>query len=82
MQIQKVKITCDCVIRAICTAMNESYNKILDEMFEYSKKQGLMMDDKKLYTKYLKDKGWVKIKQPRKWDNKKYTGKELCKEFQ
>lgn len=77
----KNNVTCDCVIRAICTAMNKPYDDVLTELFEYSKRQSLMMDDKKLYANYLKDKGWVKLKQLRKWDNKKYTGKELCDEL-
>ena len=29
----KGKITCDCVLRAVCTALNEPYNDVMKEMF-------------------------------------------------
>ena len=76
----KNKITADCVIRAICTALNEPYETVYKELFEFSLKCGYMLTDKNCYDKYLKSKGWVKHNQPRKEDNSKYTGKEFCKE--
>ena len=75
----KGKITCDCVTRAICTALDEPYNDVLKEMFEMQFETGYEYTDKKCTEKYLKSKGWVKMKQPRKSDNTKYTGKEFCK---
>lgn len=74
----KNRITGDCVIRALCTGMNESYEKVYKELFEFSLKNGYMLNDKKCYEKYLASKGWLKIPQPRKCDNTKYTGKEFC----
>ena len=74
----KNRITGDCVIRALCTALEEPYEVIYKELFEFSLKCGYMLNDKKCYDKYLKAKGWVKYKQPRKEDNTKYTGKEFC----
>jgi len=74
----KGKLTCDCVVRAICTALNEPYEKVLKEMFEISIKTGYEYTDKKCVEKYLESKGWEKHKQPRKANNTKYTGKEFC----
>lgn len=77
----KGRITCDCVVRAICTALDKSYNEILKEMFEMAIKTGYEYTDKKCIDKYLQSKGWVKMKQPRKSNNTKYTGEEFCKIF-
>lgn len=74
----KNKITGDCAIRAISTALDQDYNKTLMEMAELSCKTGYMFNDKKGIDRYLTSKGWVKHKQPRKSDNTKYTGKEWC----
>ncbi len=75
----KGKFTCDCVVRAICTALDESYNQILREMFEMQIETGYEYTDSKCIDKYLKSKGWKKMKQPRKANNTKYTGKEFHK---
>jgi hypothetical protein len=78
----KNRITGDCVIRALCTAMNESYDTVYRELFEFSLKHKYMLNDKKCYEKYLLSKGWVKKPQPKKDDNTKYTGREFCQEIQ
>ena len=78
----KNKITGDCVIRALSTAMELPYHQLYDELYQFSLKCGYMLNDKKCYEKYLAQKGWVKQKQPRKKDNTKYTGKEFCEEIQ
>ena len=77
----KNKITCDCVARAVCTGLDEPYDKVLKEMFEMQIKTGYEYTDTKCYCKYLESKGWVKMKQPRKSDNTKYTGEEFCREL-
>lgn len=77
----KGRITCDCVVRAICTALNEPYKYVLMEMMELSIETGYEYTDKKCIDKYLQSKGWVKMKQPRKSNNTKYTGEEFCKTF-
>lgn len=74
----KNRITGDCVIRALCTAMNEPYEKVYRELFEFSMQKKYMLNDKKCYEKWLESKGWVKKAQPRKSDNTKLTGKEFC----
>ena len=77
----KGKITCDCVVRAVCTALDEPYNYILMEMIELSIKSGYEYTDTKAINKYMEYKGWKKMKQPRKTDNTKYSGEEFCKIF-
>lgn len=74
----KNKITADCVIRALCTALDEPYETVYRELFEFSIKCGYMLNETQCYDKYLQSKGWIKHKQPRKADNTKYTGKEFC----
>ncbi len=78
----KNKLTTDCVIRAVCTALNQDYNQTVMEMAEMQCKTGYDDGDVKLIDKYLASKGWVKRKQPRKSDGKKYTGQEFCEEIQ
>lgn len=74
----KNKKTSDCVLRAICTALNQTWEQTLDDLVEVAKKYKLMVDDDACYKRYLKSKGWIIYKQPRKQDNTKYTGEEFC----
>lgn len=73
----KNKITGDCWCRAICTALEIPYNQVVMEMAELHCKTGKDCP----IDEYLKLKGWVKHKQPRKTDNTKYTGSEFCQEL-
>ena len=77
----KNKFTTDCVIRAISTAAEIPYNMVVMEMAAMQCKTGFDMSENKLIDRYLKSKGWTLMKQPRKCDNTKYTGKEFCKEL-
>lgn len=77
----KGKKTTDCVTRAICTALDQSYEQTIRELAELWLKTGYEMTDPKCFGKYLESKGWKKQKQPRKQDNKKYTGNEFVKIF-
>ena len=74
----KGRLTTDCVVRALCTALSIPYNQVVMELAEMQCKTGYDDGDVKLYDKYLQSKGWIKHKQPRKDDNTKYTGKEFC----
>ena len=70
----------DCVVRAICTALNQSWEQTIRELTEVGIKHGYVLNDKKTYEKYLQSKGWIKHKQPRNQiTGKKYTGKEFCR---
>lgn len=74
----KNRQTTDCVIRAICTALELPYNSVVTEMAELQCKTGYDISSDEGIDKYLKGKGWIKHTQPRKADNTKYTGKEFC----
>lgn len=78
----KNRITTDCVVRAITTALNQDYNTTVMELAKMQCDTGYDDGDKKLYDKYLQSKGWIKKYQPRKWDDSKYTGNEFCYEIQ
>lgn len=60
--------TTDCVARAFCSAFGQSYEDTLREMCEYAIKTGYYINDKKFIEKFLKDKGWQKMKQPKRRD--------------
>ena len=77
----KNRITGDCVFRAICTALEQPWEQTVMEMAELSCKTGYAINDTKGIAKYMELKGWTKMKQPRKQNNTKYTGKEFCKMF-
>lgn len=72
------RITTDCVIRAISTATEIPYQQVVMEMAKLQCETGYDDGDAKLYDLYLKTKGWLKHKQPRKLDGTKFTGKEFC----
>lgn len=76
------KFVGDCVIRAICTALEQSWEQTVRELTEIGIKYGYLVDEPKCYGRYLESKGWVKCKQPRKKDNTKYTGREFCEKLQ
>lgn len=75
----KGRITGDCAFRAISTALDQDYNKTVMEMAQMMCETGYSLNDSKGIDKYLKSKGWRKCKQPKKEDNRKYTGSEWCK---
>ena len=74
----KNRITTDCVVRAISTALELPYCVVCFEMAELQCETGYDMSENKCIDMYLQSKGWVKHSQPRKEDNKKFTGKEFC----
>lgn len=75
----KGKMTTDCVVRAITTVLKQPYEQTLREMAEMSIKTGYMLNENKGIEAYMKSKGWMKCKQPRKQDGTKYTGREFCR---
>lgn len=77
----KQKITGDCVIRAISSVLNQDWKTTAKELYELSLKTCYTFNDRKNIHKYMESKGWIKLKQPRKKDNTKYTGKEFCKKL-
>lgn len=77
----KNKLGGDCVVRAIATALNQSWETTVREMTEMGIKKGLVLDDKKLYPKYLESKGFSESGEPRDYDSKKITVKEFIKRY-
>ena len=77
----KNKVTCDCVVRALSVALNQSYEDTYKELFEFSLKNGYMINDPKNEERYLKSKGWHRCKMPKHSDNTKYTGIEFCEQI-
>ena len=75
----KGKMTEDCVVRAITTALNQPYDLTLRELAEMTIKTGYMLNGNKGIDAYMKSKGWTKCKQPKKDDGTKYTGREFCR---
>jgi len=77
----KGRVTCDCWLRAVCTGLGESYNKVLKEMCDVHLKTGYELSGSKAVDIYLQSKGWRKHRQPRMPDNTKYTGREFCRKI-
>ena len=75
----KGKMTEDCAVRAITTVLKQPYEQTLRELAEVTIKTGYMLNGNKGIDAYMKSKGWVKCKQPKKPDGTKYTGQEFCR---
>ena len=69
--------TTDCVTRAFCEAFGQSYEDTLREMCEYAIKTGYYINDKKFIERFLEDKGWQKMKQPKHPDGSLFMLKDL-----
>ena len=74
----KGKITGDCVIRAIALATDQSWDKVLTDLFQLSLKYKQTMGRPEIYDRYLKSLGFVKPPMLRKSDRSRYTGEEFC----
>lgn len=76
----KNRITSDCVYRAISGVSGLSYNDVIQQLSNFHCNTGYEATSE--YGRFLQKEGWVKLKQPRKLDNTKYTGKEYCELIQ
>ena len=74
----KNRITDDCTIRAISLALNIPYNTVVMELAYLQCETGYDATASNLIDRYLVSKGWIKHRQERKANNRKYTGKEFC----
>lgn len=70
--------TTDCVVRALSTVLNQSWENTYVDLFKIGMKKCLPPEDEKVVDEYLKQKGAIKLAQPRKRDNKRFTGEEIC----
>lgn len=77
----KGRKTGDCVIRAICTALNESWEDTYKGMLTVALDTGYAISCKDNFSEYLKRKGYEKQKMPKKSSGKKYTVAEFCNEL-
>lgn len=74
----KNRITGDCRIRAISVACEVPYNQVVMDLARVHCETGYDQCVHQGISILLEKYGWKKMKQPRKIDNKKYTGKEFC----
>lgn len=72
------RLTTDCVIRALSTALEIPYNDVVMELAELQCQTGFDPSEKKTYDKFLQKHGWIKMPQPKKPNGNKYTGAEFC----
>jgi len=77
----KNKITKDCVIRAIATATNKTWESVYRELTELGIKKGLILNDRNNWKAYLKNLGYEKQNMPRREDRTRYTLEEFCDEL-
>ena len=73
--------TGDCVIRAIAYATEKEWEEVYEALCKLGLKMKRMPNEKQVYEKYLEQLGWQKYKQPRKWNNTKYTLDEFIEEM-
>ena len=73
----KGKITDDCVIRAIAQGQNISWNEAYTKLFNNSVKLCVMPNNRKNADAVLKSDGWVRMSQPKHYDGRKVTAREL-----
>lgn len=64
--------TTDCVIRAIGTALNKSWDDVLKDLSNYSLKYKYFITSVELYEIYLRDNGWKKHDTPHKKNGNEY----------
>ena len=75
----KGRITGDCSTRALCTALDMTWDDCIRGMAEVSIATKYSLGSKEAIDKFLAMHGWAKMKQPRKSDNTKYTGEDFCR---
>ena len=72
----------DCVIRAIAAGTGDSWEDVARKLTDLMIETGYMINTPELYSKYLKNIGWVKQKQPVHTDKKKMKVKDFIKQFE
>lgn len=75
----KNRKTGDCSTRALSTVLGISWEDALTLQYQYSLKTKYDMSSKQVIERIMADKGYVKMKQPRKEDNTKYLVGEIDK---
>lgn len=75
----KGRKTGDCGVRALVGTLGIAYEEAIDKCAYWAKKKCYGITDKQIMELVLKEYGYVKMKQPRKVDNTKYTVGEMDK---
>ncbi len=73
----KGKKTGDCVVRALALALDRDYYDVYSDLYELSVSLGFIVNDKRVEERYLKSLGFIKHKQPKKPNGKKYLVGEI-----
>lgn len=75
----KGRLTGDCRIRAIAAATGVPYNNLVMALAIIQVQTGYDQCANQGISILMEKLGWKKMRQPRKKDGTKYTGKEFCK---
>lgn len=67
----KNRRTTDCVVRALATTLNQSWQQTYKELFDLGIPEGLPPEDDLVVVKYLKSKNCLRVNQPKKKDGSK-----------
>lgn len=73
----KHRKTGDCCVRALCNVLDITYAEAIDLCAKYAKKLCYGITDKQIVEAVLKEFGYAKMKQPKKFDGKKYMVREM-----
>lgn len=65
--------TGDCVIRAICTALDKPWKEVYKGMFDIAMETGYAISCKENYKLYLEQQGYEMCKMPKRENGKRYT---------
>lgn len=76
----------DCVVRAISTAIEaaykqESWNSVFESLCNIGAKKCRMPNDSHVYAQYLKEHGFMQMKQMKHDDGTKYTVDEVLEAY-
>lgn len=77
----KGRKTTDCVIRAMSTALNNTWEDTYRALVDFSIKRGLASSDKRAITLFLHYKGYTKQKMHKREDNTRYSVKDFIDEI-
>ena len=78
----KNRMTGDCVYRALTAATGRKWEEIVAACAAMAIKTGYSPGSKECYGRVLELLGFEKMKQPRKFDGTKFTGKQFCESLQ
>lgn len=57
----------DCVIRSLAIGTGTDYKQVWQELCDMSKQSGFFMNEKPVWSRYLKERGFTEHKLPKPW---------------